>query len=69
LVNLVPGLVRGQKRNAQCVYDKQAKRELVQRCQQPGVSVAAMALAHGCGFHASRPLIPAHAGPRVTGRC
>ena len=30
-----------------CVYDKQAKPELVRRCQQPSVSVAALALAHG----------------------
>ena len=47
VIDIVPGLVRGQKRDGRCVYDKQAKRELIRRCQQPGVSVAGMALAHG----------------------
>lgn len=45
VIDLVHGLVRGQQCNGRCVYDKQAKRELVRRCQQSGVSVAAMALA------------------------
>ena len=45
VVDVDPGLVRGQERNGRCVYDKQAKRELVRRCQQPGVSLAARA--HG----------------------
>ena len=57
VVDLVPGLVRGQKRNGRCVYDKQAKRELVRRCQQPGVSVAAMALAHGLNANLLRKWI------------
>lgn len=46
-IDVVPGLVRGHKRDGRCVYDRQAKRELVRRCQEPGVSVAGMALAHG----------------------
>ena len=37
VIDVVPGLVRGQKRDGRCVYDRQAKRELVRRCQQPGV--------------------------------
>ena len=57
VVDLVPGLIRGQKRNGRCVYDKQAKRELVRRCQQPGVSVAAMALAHGLNANLLRKWI------------
>lgn len=57
VVDLVPGLVRGQKCNGRCVYDKQAKRELVRRCQQPGVSVAAMALAHGLNANLLRKWI------------
>jgi transposase-like protein len=57
VVDLVPGLVRGQKRNGRCMYDKQAKRELVRRCQQPGVSVAAMALAHGLNANLLRKWI------------
>ena len=57
VVDLVPGLVRGQKRNGRCVYDKAAKRELVRRCQQPGVSVAALALAHGLNANLLRKWI------------
>lgn len=63
VVDLVAGLVRGQKRNGRCVYDKQAKRELVRRCQQPGVSVAAMALAHGLNANLLRKWIT------MSGRC
>lgn len=46
-VDLVPNLVRGHRRNGRTVYDRQAKRELVQRVLQPGVSLAGTALAHG----------------------
>ena len=46
-VELVPNLVRGHRRNGRTVYDRQAKRELVQRVLQPGVSLAGTALAHG----------------------
>lgn len=41
---LVAGVERGGKRRR---FDPQAKRELVQACFQPGVSVARMALEHG----------------------
>ena len=57
LIDVVPGLVRGQKRDGRCVYDKQAKRELIRRCQQPGVSVAGMALAHGLNANLLRKWI------------
>ncbi len=66
VVDLVPGLVRGQKRNGRCVYDKQAKAELVRRCQQPGVSVAALALAHGLNANLLRKWITV-SGPRRSG--
>lgn len=46
-IDVVPGLVVGHKADGRCVYDPAAKRELVRRCLQPGVSVAAIALAHG----------------------
>ena len=46
-VELVPDLIRGQARDGRCKYDRSAKAELVRRCLQPGVSVAAVALAHG----------------------
>ena len=44
-VELVPDLIRGQARDGRCKYDPSAKAELVRRCLQPGVSVAAMAQA------------------------
>lgn len=49
LIDVVPDLVRGQKRDGRCVYDRLAKRELVQRYQQAGVSVTAMASPTRCG--------------------
>lgn len=54
---LVPGLVRGHKADGRCVYDREAKRELVKRCLQPGVSVAGMALAHGVNANLLRKWI------------
>jgi transposase len=46
-VDLVPNLVCGHRRNGRTVYDREAKRELVRRVLQPGVSLAGTALAHG----------------------
>jgi transposase len=47
VLDVVPGLVKGQESDGRCVYDAAAKRELVRRCHQSGTSVAALALAHG----------------------
>jgi transposase len=47
LVDLIPNLIRGHKRNGRCVYNKAAKRELVAPCLEPGVSLARVAMAHG----------------------
>ena len=57
VIDVVANLVLGQKRDGRCVYDRQAKRELVKRCEQPGVSVAAMALAHGLNANLLRKWI------------
>jgi transposase len=46
-IDLVPNLIRGQKSNGRSMYHPEAKRELVRRCLQPGVSLAATAVAHG----------------------
>ena len=40
-------LVVGHRSNGRCRYDPEAKRELVEACLQPGISVARMALEHG----------------------
>ena len=38
--DLVPNLVRGHRLDGRCQYDKDAKREMVRRCVEPGVSLA-----------------------------
>jgi len=67
VIDVVPNLVRGQKRDGRCVYDRQAKRELVRRCQQPGVSVAALALAHGLNANLLRKWITVASARRGSG--
>lgn len=56
-MELVANLVRGQKSNGRRVYHAVAKRELVRRCLEPGVSVAGMALAHGINANLLRKWI------------
>lgn len=45
--DLVVNLIVGHKSDGRCVYDKAAKRQLAQRCLQPGVSLARTAMEHG----------------------
>lgn len=56
-IDVVPNLIVGRKSDGRCVYDREAKEELVRRCQQPGVSVAGMALAHGLNANLLRKWI------------
>ncbi len=56
-MELVANLVRGHKSNGRRVYHAAAKRELVRRCLEPGVSVAGMALAHGINANLLRKWI------------
>ena len=65
-VDLVPGLIRGHKRDGRCIYDRKAKRELVRRCLQPGVSVAGLALAHGINANLLRKWIVMAGGGRIA---
>ena len=53
-------LVIGHKRGGRCSYSKQGKRELVQACLGPGVSVAGMALRHGVNANLLRKWIRAY---------
>ena len=46
-IDLVADLIRGRKSNGRSMYHAEAKRELVRRCLEPGVSLAATAVAHG----------------------
>jgi transposase len=71
-------LVVGHKRDGRCIYDEQAKRELVLACREPGVSVSK--LARDCGVNANqlsawvrkfdlaaaRTAAPASSGTEVT---
>jgi transposase len=57
VLDVVPGLIKGHKSDGRCVYEAAAKRELVRRCRQPGISVAAMALAHGINANLLRSWI------------
>ena len=54
MLDVVPGLVRGQERDWRYGCDQKAKREIVCRWQRPGVSVAAMAVAHGLNANLQR---------------
>jgi transposase len=50
-------LVVGHRSNGRCRYDQEAKRELVEACLQPGVSVARTALEHGINANLLRKWI------------
>jgi transposase len=50
-------LVVGHRSNGRCRYDPEAKRELVEICLQPGVSVARTALEHGINANLLRKWI------------
>ena len=67
VIETVPGLVRGQKRDGRAKYDPVAKAELVRRCREPGVSVAGLALAHGLNANLLRKWITQdeRRGPRA----
>jgi transposase len=45
-------LVIGRKRDGRCIYDEQAKSELIEACRQPGASVSK--LARACGVNANQ---------------
>jgi transposase len=51
------GLVVGRMRDGRCRYDPQVKQDLVRRCLQPGVSVAALAMQHGVNANLLRKWI------------
>lgn len=46
-IQLSRPLVVRQGRDGRCLYDQEAKRELVEVCLQPGISVAKVALEYG----------------------
>jgi transposase-like protein len=54
---VLSGLVVTRIRDGRCRYDPQVKQELVERCLQPGVSVARMAMLHGVNANLLRKWI------------
>lgn len=61
-IDLIPNLIKGHKRDGRCVYNKAAKRELVSRCLEPGVSLARLAMAHGVNANLLRKWVMKQAG-------
>ena len=53
-------LVVGRKRDGRNCYDPEAKRELVEACLVPGVSVARLAMQHGVNANLLRSWIGRH---------
>ena len=47
IIRLSRPLIVGHGRDGRCRYDSEAKRELVEFCLQPGISVAKVALQYG----------------------
>ena len=55
-------LIVGHGRDGRCLYDKEAKRELVEICQQPGISVAKVALEQGINANLLRKWMERYRG-------
>ena len=60
IVELKQRLVVGRKRDGRNCYDLQAKRELIEACLRPGVSVAKLALTHGVNANLLRTWVTKH---------
>jgi transposase len=61
-------LVVSRKRDGRCSYDPKAKRELIEACFQPGVSVAKLALAHGINANLLRTWMTKYQRQSLAGR-
>lgn len=55
-------LLIGRKSNGRGIYNRDAKRRLVEACLRPGVSVAHMALIHGLNANLLRKWITTYQG-------
>jgi transposase len=60
-------LVVSRKQDGRCCYDPQAKRELIEACFLPGVSVAKLALAHGINANLLRTWMTQHQRQLLAG--
>ena len=59
-------LIVGHGRDGRCLYDKEAKRELVEICQQPGISVAKVALEQGINANLLRKWMDRYRGKGLS---
>ena len=64
---LAQRLVIGHKRDGRCIYDAQTKRELVQACLQPGVSLAKVARKCGINANVLSSWVRLHERAKATG--
>lgn len=60
LTPVIADLVKGRKSNGRCVYNRKAKRALVEAALLPGVSVARLALDHAVNANLLRKWIRAY---------
>jgi len=67
ITELKQRLVMSRKQDGRCCYDPQAKRELIEACLQPGVSVAKLALAHGINANLLRTWVTKHQRQLLAG--
>jgi transposase len=67
-IDLIPNLIKGHKRDGRCVYNKAAKRELVSRCLEPGMSLARLAMAHGVNANLLRKWVMKQTGANPSRR-
>lgn len=63
---MVRPLVVGHKRDGRSCYDPEAKRQLIEACLRPGVSVARLAMQHGVNANLLRTWIGRYRKQRET---
>lgn len=67
MTELVRPLVVGHKRDGRSCYDPEAKRQLIEACLRPGISVARMAMQHGVNANLLRTWITRYRQQHETG--
>lgn len=69
LTPVIADLVKGRKSNGRCVYNRAAKRALVEAAQLPGVSVARLALDHAVNANLLRKWVRAYQAKQALSLC
>jgi transposase len=65
-IRLTRTLIVGHGRDGRCLYDPEAKRELVKACLPPGTSIAKAALDHGINANLLRKWISQYADSSLS---